>query len=49
MNREKTYNKLYYTISKKARSETFTIVMLVYDEEAETDLNAITSSIQITQ
>ena len=36
----------YFQESKK---RTFTIVMLVYDEEAETDLNAITSSIQITQ
>ena len=35
----------YFQESKK---RTFTIVMLVYDEEAETDLNAITSSIQIT-
>ena len=36
----------YFQESKK---RTFTIVMLVYDEEAETDLNAITSSIQFTQ
>ena len=36
----------YFQESKK---RTFTIVMLVYDEEAETDLNAITSSIQLTQ
>ena len=36
----------YFQESKK---RTFTIVMLVYDEEAETDLNAITLSIQITQ
>ena len=36
----------YFQESKK---RTFTIVMLVYNEEAETDLNAITSSIQITQ
>ena len=36
----------YFQESKK---RTFTIVMLIYDEEAETDLNAITSSIQITQ
>ena len=38
---------LHYFQESKKRS--FTIVMLVYDEEAETDLNAITSSIQITQ
>lgn len=36
----------YFQESKK---RTFTIVMLVYDEEAETDLNAIASSVQITQ
>lgn len=36
----------YFQESKK---RTFTIVMLVYDEEAETDLNNIVSSIQITQ
>lgn len=34
----------YFQESKK---RTFTIVMLVYDEEAETDLNAITSSIHL--
>lgn len=38
---------LHYFQESKKRS--FAIVMLVYDEEAETDLNAITSSIQITQ
>lgn len=36
----------YFQESKK---RTFTIVILVYDEEAETDLNAIASSVQITQ
>ena len=36
----------YFQESKK---RTFTIVMLVYDKEAETDLNAIASSVQITQ
>ena len=38
---------LHYFQESKKRS--FAIVMLVYDEEAETDLNAIISSIQITQ
>ena len=38
---------LHYFQESKKRS--FAIVMLIYDEEAETDLNAITSSIQITQ
>ena len=28
MNREKTYNKLYYTISKKARSELLPLLCL---------------------